>query len=63
MLEELAGLPEAREFTVEVLDVDADAAARRRYGLKVPVLLIRDDLVCHGRLDREELRKSLALHR
>jgi hypothetical protein len=63
MLEELAAFPDSQEFAVEVLDVDADAAARTRYGLKVPVLLISGDLVCHGRLDREELRKSLAYHR
>jgi len=63
MLEELAGLPEVQGLTVEVLDVDADPGARGRYGLKVPVLLIAGEFVCHGRLDREELRKSLAYHR
>jgi len=63
MLAELAVLPEAQGSTVEVLDVDADPAARSRYGHKVPVLLIAGDLVCHGRLDHEELRKSLAFHR
>jgi hypothetical protein len=62
MLQELTGLPESRGFVVEVLDVDADAAARSRYGHKVPVLLLAGELVCHGRLDREELRKSVALH-
>ena len=63
MLEELAGLPESAQLVIDVLDVDADAAARSRYGHKVPVLLLTGELVCHGRLDAEELRKSLALHR
>jgi hypothetical protein len=63
MLSELAEWPESSRFDLEVLDVDADAAAQSRYGHKVPVLLLSGDLVCHGRLDREELSKSIALHR
>jgi hypothetical protein len=63
MLQELAALPDSRELAIEVLDVDADAAARSRYGHKIPVLLISGELVCHGRLDLEEFRKSVALHR
>jgi hypothetical protein len=33
-------------------DVDDDPVARRRYGLKVPVLTCDGSVVCHGRLDR-----------
>jgi glutaredoxin len=33
-------------------DVDADPVARRRFGLKVPVLTCDGSVVCHGRLDR-----------
>ena len=47
------GLGEARD----------GAEARRRYGLKVPVLLMDGELVCHGRLDPGELRKALAAGR
>jgi hypothetical protein len=63
MLNELAALPEARPFGVDVLDVDADAAARVRYGHKIPVLMFAGELVCHGRLDRDEVHKALAHHR
>jgi hypothetical protein len=59
----LAALPAARGVPVEVLDVDADAAARVRYGHKVPVLLFAGELVCHGRLDADEVHKALKLHR
>lgn len=34
-----------------VRDVDADAIAARRFGLKVPVLTCDGSVVCHGRLD------------
>ncbi len=58
MLAELASLA----HDVEVFDVDADPAARTRYGHKVPVLLLGGELVCHGRLDLEEVDKALAFH-
>jgi hypothetical protein len=63
MLSELAALPEAGPFGVDVLDVDADPAARVRYGHKIPVLFFAGELVCHGRLDTEEVHKALAYHR
>ena len=63
MLGELAAVPEVQPFRVEVMDVDADPAARSRYGHKIPVLLFAGELVCHGRLDGEELHKALAYHR
>jgi hypothetical protein len=43
--------------------VDADPAAKVRYGHKIPVLLYAGELVCHGRLDPEEVHKALAYHR
>jgi hypothetical protein len=48
------------DWDVQVLDVDADPAARSRYGHKIPVLLLDGQLVCHGRLEPLELRKALA---
>jgi hypothetical protein len=63
MLSGLAAVPEAGPFEVEVLDVDADPAARMRYGHKIPVLLFAGELVCHGHLDTEEVHKALAYHR
>jgi hypothetical protein len=43
----------------EVRDVDEDAIARRRFGLKVPVLTCEGSVVCHGRLDRGAVRRLL----
>jgi hypothetical protein len=63
MLAELAALPEAQGFGVDVRDVDADPKARVRYGHKIPVLLFAGELLCHGRLDAEEVHKALAHHR
>jgi predicted thioredoxin/glutaredoxin len=63
MLMELAALQEAVSFGVEILDVDADPTARMRYGHKIPVLLFAGELVCHGRLDPDEVHKALAYHR
>jgi hypothetical protein len=63
MLVELAALPAAAAFPVDVVDVDAIEAMRLRYGHKIPVLLFADELVCHGRLDASEVHKALAYHR
>ena len=45
---ELSAIVEA----FELRDVDDDATSRRRFGLKVPVLVCDGSVVCHGRLDR-----------
>jgi hypothetical protein len=63
MLGDLAGLPAAAGFAVDVIDVDADQTTRQRYGHKIPVLLFAGELVCHGRLDPEEVHKALAHRR
>ena len=63
MLNELAALPAAAGIAVEVIDVDGEPALRARYGHKIPVLLLGGELVCHGRLDPEEVDKALAYHR
>jgi Glutaredoxin-like domain (DUF836) len=60
---ELAALPEARAHPLDVVDVDTDALARARYGHKIPVLLFGGELVCHGRLDVDEVHKALRLLR
>ncbi len=60
MLAELQALPEAGGVPVAIADVDADPLARVRFGHKIPVLLFDGELVCHGRLDREEVHKALA---
>ena len=63
MRTELDRLPAAQGYPLEVLDVDADSDTRARYGHKIPVLLFAGELVCHGRLDTEEVLKALAYHR
>ena len=63
LLAELGEVPDARGYPIEVRDVDADPETRSRYGHKVPVLLFAGELVCHGRLDREELHKALRVQR
>jgi Glutaredoxin-like domain (DUF836) len=63
MLSELAALPAARGIPIDVVDVDAEPAARARYGHKIPVLMFAGELVCHGRLDPDEVDKTLGFHR
>jgi hypothetical protein len=63
MRAELDRLPAAQGYPLDVLNVDADWDARVRYGHKIPVLLFAGELVCHGRLDTEEVLKALAHHR
>ena len=63
MRAELDRLPAARGYPLEEVDVDAEASTRARYGHKIPVLLFAGELVCHGRLDAEEVLKALAYHR
>ena len=52
---------------LELVDVDSDATLQRRYGLRIPVLLLGTTLVCERRLDEGELlrqlRASAAAHR
>jgi hypothetical protein len=63
MLSDLAALPSAKGIPIDVVDVDLEPAARARYGHKIPVLLLAGELLCHGRLDPEEVDKTLAHHR
>ena len=63
MLQELAALPSAKGLPIDVVDVDSDPEARARYGHKIPVLMFAGELLCHGRLDPEEVDKTLAYHR
>ena len=47
--------------SVEVEDVDADAALAARYGLRVPVLEVAGAVVCEGRYDSDQVRRALGL--
>jgi hypothetical protein len=46
---------------VDLVDVDSDPLLQRRYGLKVPVLLLAGVVVCQQRLDPDELARLLRL--
>ena len=63
MLHDLAALPSARGIPIDVVDVDLEPAAKARYGHKIPVLVLAGELLCHGRLDPEEVDKTLSFHR
>ena len=63
MLSDLAALPATQGVAIDVVDVDREPAAKMRYGHKIPVLLFAGELVCHGRLDPEEVHKAPAYHR
>jgi hypothetical protein len=63
MLSDLSGMASASDVPIDVVDVDLEPSARARYGHKIPVLLLAGELVCHGRLDPEEVDKALCFHR
>jgi len=46
---------------LELQDVDSDPVLSRRWGLKIPVLLLDDTLICQTRLDAGELIRVLRL--
>ncbi len=60
MLNELESL-RARHVLppIRLLDVDSDPQLQRRYGLKIPALLLDDVPVCSVRLDQAELLRAL----
>jgi predicted thioredoxin/glutaredoxin len=55
MIEALGAKLEGRGLRVAIIDVDADAATRARFGLMVPVLTLDGNPVCNGRLDPDVL--------
>ena len=56
MLRELATLELAGSIpVVTVIDVDSDPELARRFGLKVPVLLLDGAAICHYTLNSKEL--------
>jgi hypothetical protein len=60
MLQELQALrAECPLPPIQLVDVDSDPELQRRYGLKIPVLMIERVPICSGRLDRQELIRAL----
>jgi Glutaredoxin-like domain (DUF836) len=62
MLHELSVLGRDRPLPpLQLQDVDSDPVLSRRYGLKIPVLLLDGVAVCSVRLDAPELLRLLRL--
>ncbi len=62
MLHELQALHARHALPpLRLLDVDSDRELQRRYGMKIPVLLLDDAPLCSGRLDRQELLRVLRI--
>ena len=60
MLQELEALRAEYPLPpIQLVDVDSDPELRRRYGLKIPVLMIEQVPICSVRLDRQELIRAL----
>jgi hypothetical protein len=60
MLQELAALGTAHPLPpIQLVQVDSDPELQRRYGLKIPVLLLDRVPICSVRLDRQELLRVL----
>ena len=60
MLEELASvLPPAAAARVQVVDIDTDPELTRKYGTRIPVLLVDGEFVCAYRLDRQRVAAHL----
>jgi hypothetical protein len=55
MLVELCELFGEQAQAIQVQDIEGDAELERKYGQRLPVLLIDDEFVCAYRLDRERL--------
>ena len=60
MHQELLKLESPLPFTVELVDIDGDAALVARYGHKVPVLVGGDEEICHYFLDEPQLAEYFA---
>ena len=61
MLEQMAELERTAVIpAVTVVDVDSDPDLVRQFGLKVPVLLLDNSVICHYTLNSQELLRLLA---
>jgi hypothetical protein len=60
MLQELETLRQRHTLPmIQLLDVDSDSELQRRYGLKIPVLLLDRVPICSVRLDPDSLLRAL----
>ena len=59
MCEELAELLGPAAAEVQVVEIDGDPELERKYGTRIPVLLLDGEFVCAYRLDVERVRAYL----
>lgn len=55
----LKALPEFRDIDLKLIDVDSSNELQQLYGLKVPVLKMGEQEICHYELDAVSLRHAL----
>ncbi|SFM55159.1 Glutaredoxin-like domain [Ectothiorhodospira mobilis] len=59
LLDELRPLRGRLGFTLRVVDIDDDPTLVQRFGLKIPVVAVEDEVVCCHHLDAEALEDVL----
>ncbi len=59
MKQQLNILQQQYEFSLNLVDVDADSYLRLRYGERIPVLAIGEREICHYHLNNELLMECL----
>ena len=59
LIEELLPLVRGKA-TVSVVDIDGDPALADRYGLRIPVVSMGDQELCHYHLDTAAVHRALA---
>ena len=59
MVDGLSAMTAGHDVRIAVVDIDADPELRRRYGLRIPVLVADGEEVCSGRLVPERIRALL----
>ncbi|MFP4080073.1 MAG: glutaredoxin family protein [Ectothiorhodospira sp.] len=60
VLEGLGALQERLDFSIQAVDIDTDPALRERFGLKIPVVAVGEEILCCHRLDVAALEDALA---
>lgn len=57
----LQPLLQARDLQLETVNIDTDPALKQRFGLRIPVFTLDDEIVCEGRMDDAAARDALGL--
>lgn len=58
-LEELSDVLGTHAIQIRVVDISEDEDLERKYGSRIPVLLIEDEFVCAYRLDKARIKAYL----